>query len=464
MCINDYVVEYENGKAEVNGKCAARPQMVSGTLKITLADGTELTHIQEMGTPLKVVFKTQIKNGKITSVNSPEGATLNASTGEITYITTGTELDLEFEVTGVSGNDESTKKIKVSLDKYYGPVLKANSLLDAVEKNNFENDSTTNILVNNTLYSVHVYTHEGDLTISEDTEYGSANDVATDSEDAKNMVILKVNGNLTINNGATLTTVKSADGYGGPKGFLIYATGDITNNGTISMTARGAKAVGQDVYLWKNSDNSYEYIPALGAAGGLPATTINNGGNGSNRQLGGGGIGGHDGNRKSSGAAGTSYSGGTGGGGSGQNNGTKGTDGSDNGGAGGNGPYNDTGGGAGNPGGTGSWGAGGSNGTGGLLILYATSINNAGIIVSNGSAGGNSACHGAGGGSGAGSINVFYKNNIVQGTINVIGGAGGKEIGWNAPAYAGGSGGTGSIAIGKIANGTYTDTYHNWTD
>ena len=42
MCINKYFVEYENGKAKSNGKCAARPQMVSGTLKVTQADGTEL--------------------------------------------------------------------------------------------------------------------------------------------------------------------------------------------------------------------------------------------------------------------------------------------------------------------------------------------------------------------------------------------------------------------------------------
>ena len=38
-------------------------------------------------------------------------------------------------------------------------------------------------------------------------------------------------------------------------------------NGTISMTARGAKAEGQNVYLWKNLDGSYEYVPAVGATG-----------------------------------------------------------------------------------------------------------------------------------------------------------------------------------------------------
>lgn len=50
--------------------------------------------------------------------------------------------------------------------------------------------------------------------------------------------------------------------------MIIYCTGELINNGTISMTARGAKAEGEDVYLWKNGKKNYEYIPAGGATGG----------------------------------------------------------------------------------------------------------------------------------------------------------------------------------------------------
>ena len=57
--------------------------------------------------------------------------------------------------------------------------------------------------------------------------------------------------------------------YGGPKGMVIYCTGILTNNGEISMTARGAKAPGENVYLWQNTDGSYEYIPTIGGAGGI---------------------------------------------------------------------------------------------------------------------------------------------------------------------------------------------------
>lgn len=94
------------------------------------------------------------------------------------------------------------------------------------------------------------------------------------------------------------------------------------------MTARGAKAEGQNVYLWKNLDGSYEYVPADGALGAqkVGGTNINcqglDGVNGTNRQTGGGASGGtmtapsfrSSTAYSGSGTQGTSYSGGTGGG------------------------------------------------------------------------------------------------------------------------------------------------------
>ena len=95
---------------------------------------------------------------------------------------------------------------------------------------------------------------------------GNSNDVAIGTEEsqmAKNTVVLKVEGNLTINSGVTLTAVASSAGYGGPKGMIVYCTETLTNNGTISMTARGAYAKGQNVYLYKKYDGTYEFIPAM---------------------------------------------------------------------------------------------------------------------------------------------------------------------------------------------------------
>ena len=52
------------------------------------------------------------------------------------------------------------------------------------------------------------------------------------------------------------------------KECIYIACGTLTNNGTISMTARGAKAEGQNVYLFKNLDKTYEFVPKEGGSGG----------------------------------------------------------------------------------------------------------------------------------------------------------------------------------------------------
>ena len=184
------------------------------------------------------------------------------------------------------------------------------------------------------------------------------------------MVILKINGNLIVNENVTITACKSDTGYGGPKGFMLYVTGKLTNNGTID-NSHGAKAIGQDVYLWKNADGTYEYIPAAGAAGGAEKIA---GAAGVGRSTGGGAGAG----AFYAGAAGTSYSGGSAGG--------SGSNASANGGAGGNAWRSDDGAGAGNPAGVNGYGA--TSGTGGLLILYSNEYVNNGVLSANGSAGG----------------------------------------------------------------------------
>src|SRR5690554_6730407 len=77
------------------------------------------------------------------------------------------------------------------------------------------------------------------------------------------ILVVKYNGDLTIESGVLLTPTTRK------KGMFIYVKGTLTNNGTISMTARGAVAEGQNVYLWKNSDETYEYVPAVGGAGAV---------------------------------------------------------------------------------------------------------------------------------------------------------------------------------------------------
>lgn len=206
--------------------------------------------------------------------------------------------------------------------------LTSTSLINAIGDNEL-NNGLYNINVNDEIYSAKVYNFNEDLNIISDTQFGTEEDVGNSERYAQNMIVLKVNGNINISENTVLTTYANTNGYGGQKGFFIYCTGTITNNGTISMTSRGAYAKGQNVYLWQNADTSYEYIPAVGAKGGekfyvqwLASGNDRNGNpgeNGTKRALGGGGSGSgfnYWGGRYAVGEGGTatSYSGGSGGG------------------------------------------------------------------------------------------------------------------------------------------------------
>ena len=95
------------------------------------------------------------------------------------------------------------------------------------------------------------------------------------------------------------------------------------------MTARGTyNCPGENVYLWKNADDTFEYVPAVGGAGAAITSAYkrtlsgNTGGAGYGRRTGGGGSGGASVRSTSrltahggAGSSGTSYSGGSGGGG-----------------------------------------------------------------------------------------------------------------------------------------------------
>ena len=363
--------------------------------------------------------------------------------------------------------------------------IEAESLLEAVKSYN-STQGKYNITVNGETYNTKIYAIDGDLTIENaptilrtikengkdkveaKTELGNESDVATSTSDmAKNMVILKVNGNLTIEDGATLTAYTNKDGYGGPKGMLIYCTGTLTNNGTISMTARGAYAEGQNVYLSKNTDGTYEYVPAIGAEGGASVTATtgetingNNGIDANARATGGGGSGFAQGcppfawyqgtSIGGAGSSGTSFSGGSGGAAAisyAYGSSSTGGAGSQFGGAGGIVDDYSENSGTGNP----------YGGTGGLLLISSKTLFNKGNIVSNGTNRGTSSIY-YGGSSGGGSINIFYTEDYTnEGNIEANGG-----ISPGSGNNSGGSGGTGSISIGNISTGTYINTYKNY--
>ena len=361
----------------------------------------------------------------------------------------------------------------------------ADSIIDFTLNNDLP-DGNYNVTINgstdggvtteNVTYPVEIKNFYDNVTYTSSSSSDGIIELGDDTDEYK-MLIVKYHKNLTIGEGVTLTANTHTTLIGSTnyeltykKGMYINVAGKLTNNGTISMTARGTyNQTGENVYLYKNRDNTYEYVPALGATGGNSAYLRNAGcvflagiagNNGTNRQTGGGGSGGAFNNVSGTvysgrGGTGTSYSGGSGGGGTTYRGGggVTGNAGSSSGGAGGNAYsnyYSNTagyaaGGGAGNPGGSYAGSSccaknSGQTGTGGLLIINTDALENTGTINSSGMKGGYGS-GASGGSSGGGSINIFYRTLISEGTITSTGGTAESN---------GSKGGDGSVTLTQL--------------
>jgi hypothetical protein len=263
----------------------------------------------------------------------------------------------------------------------------------------------------------------------------SASDWFTSTQDTHSSWIC-INGDLTINSGQTfIPSVRKLF-------TVVYVTGNLVINGSISMTGRGANHSGTgtsggytapvDIRIGTGSFSSggtisNPQIPGTGGAGGAVRSTdgANNGTTGTNGGTGGGGSGyAFSSGTAGSGSDGTCFSGGSGGGGA---YGGTGTNAGINGGAGGNGSQQ-TGslvtGGAGNPGGT-LKATAGADGTGGtLIIIVEGSLSGSGSVVANGVAVTRFSGTVPGGATGAGSVNVLFGTNPSGVTVTASGGAG----------------------------------------
>ena len=298
--------------------------------------------------------------------------------------------------------------------------------------------------------SYEVTARKASTTISSFT----ASDWFTSTKDTTSSWIV-VNGNLTIDAGQTvIPSVRKLF-------TVLYVTGNLVCNGSISMTARGANhggtgdsggattAVAVRIGTGTFSDVTNPQIPATGGAGATGTNVDNqvvNGTAGSAGGTGGGGAGGKftGTGRSGGGATGTSFSGGGGGGGmlgSASNAGTAGA----NGGKGGDALGTVSAGGSGNPGGTGTGGVNGPDGnagTGGtLIVIVGGTLSGTGSIAANGVAGARASGQVGGGGSGAGTVTVLFGTDSSSITPAATGGAG-------SSCGSGGNGTARKLAIG----------------
>ena len=321
------VVIYDDGKIEVEDPTKEKPQ-------ITITNLTTENNVESV----QIKVKATTSEGQIEEIESMDGLRTLENTSESEKIFEAVQNGTYYFK--AKGDNGRTVKGNIKINNV---IVISESILEAISK--ITESGEHGVKVEGTdieTYFFNVINHKGNLVLDGETEadgvipvnkiyeFGSEKDVGTASENARNTVVLKVDGDLTIQEGVTLISVASTNGYGGPKGMIIYCTGKLTNKGTITMTARGAKAEGQNVYLWKNSDESYEYIPAIGANGGTSVAVSNQkwwsavqglaGSVGTGRKTGGGGSGSsasadRDGCLTSGrGSLGTSYAGGSGGG------------------------------------------------------------------------------------------------------------------------------------------------------
>lgn len=313
-------------------------------------------------------------------------------------------------ISAIGGNAQKAYGFSTGGPKFEGGNLEAASLKDAAEfmvtADATAPTSGGTLTINSTSVASYDWCKiKGDHTVS---AFNAAT-YFTGTQDSRSAFIL-FDGNLTINSGQTfIPSVRKLF-------TVIYVKKNLTLNGTISMSARGANHSSSggsnisppDIRIANGtySGVSNPQIPSAGAASNA---------SGSAGQTGGGGHGSNGfAASGAAGRAGTSFTGGTGGsGGCDYGNGNPGVIWGGPGGCqsycGGTGSI---GGGAGNPGGCGCGhgGAGqaGGNGTGGVLVIFVKgTYSGTGAVTASGVNGGLANVCATGGGSGGGSITIF---------------------------------------------------------
>jgi hypothetical protein len=262
----------------------------------------------------------------------------------------------------------------------------------------------------------------------------SSNSFFTTTKDTVSALIT-VNGNLTINSGQTIIPPDR-------KLFTcIYVKGNLTLNGSISMTAMGATHSGTGSSGGATTTGAIKLITGSYSSV-VDATVPASGGDGAVAVNGDSSATGRTGNAAPAGGTGGGGSGGRWGGNSNTGRGGFGT--AFSGGKGGAGSQNTTVSDVGLQGNDATTGASaGANTAGGTLIIFVTgTVTGTGSLVSTGTAGTTSSV--GGGGSGGGSIHLICGTNSSSITTNVAAGAGG---GFSANNASGGAGGAGSARI-----------------
>lgn len=388
-------------------------------------------------------------------------------------------------MTTLTGSGNNNNCVFPILDLETSLTANQNEKLKISSHNQFfsNNTSVGNLSSYNNYFGTGV---DGDATISSSTQISSSTSPTGLNNIIYGDIIVKNFKNLTINNGVLYTPLRAC------RGLLIYCTGDLTVNGTLSMTGKGGGVgykIATPIGVARTTDARFDLVDASIYVNNISSSLNTVGGRGipthwnwapsgsvwftnykiriplSGSVAGGtpsGGAGGLGG----SGVAGVNCCGGGGAGGNGQAiyggyqlgaAGGRGTvfAGGGGGGGGGGGYAGSNGGSAtlevpGNAGTSvyhGQGGAGGNGAGGNIVIVVRGNVSVNGTISCNGVIGvstpGGGGSGGAGGGTGGGCLTILYGGTYTNaGSVVANGGPAGTPNG--------GSGGAGVIRIKKI--------------
>lgn len=237
--------------------------IVEGLKNLTISYEVKTINEDDITISVKIEYET----GTVKQIECPNGDIVypNNENKVIIDYDIIPNTDYEFIITNIAGN-----KIKKIIRKDYtdGLLQQINQLTDTGDITLQVSGTTAEKIYETIDYSINSIIYNGDILLDGINTYEGAtlsNNVYTfgSSKDIGNStILLKVNGNLTINNNVSLTTVM--DSKNGPKGLIVYCTGILTNNGAISMNTRSAYTAGQNIYLFKNKSTGYEIINASG--------------------------------------------------------------------------------------------------------------------------------------------------------------------------------------------------------
>lgn len=198
LIVNGNIVSLDNWNFEIDRENLSITNNLGPTL-VTLTDEL-LKVLSATSANFLVKIKSNINIDKIIIENND--GSFNTENINSTYFEKDIciNLDKVYTISIITSDGKtSIKKLSKNIVDLKDPIFIGNESLLAKVSNDINESGYHTINCNDESYDIHSYVYYDDLVISSNTYFGDVNDVGSSYSNAKNMIILKVNGNLIIN-------------------------------------------------------------------------------------------------------------------------------------------------------------------------------------------------------------------------------------------------------------------------